>query len=596
MNPRDTAQTSGSSAGAPTEAARVRRPLFRKYFIALFAAVVIPLLANGASEAWFGYRDHRVLLDQRLKLESAAAASKIQDFLDGIRDQMQWAVQLPWTEGGDERHRFDALRVLRQVPAIVDLALVDGSGIERLKISRVGRDVIGSGTNRAEDPAVAGARKSRVWHGPVRLNRGSEPYMTLAVAGNRAAVGVAIAEINLKLIWDVISAIRVGETGAAFVVDRNGRLVAHPNISLVLRGADEETTARLKALQTVTQSQGGGTITATNIEGRTVLMAMTPIAGADWMVFAEQPASEAYAPIRAALWRTCILVLVGAIFAALLAFALARRMAGPIRVLESGAARIGAGQFDHRIRIATGDELERLAQRMNDMAKELALSQERSERIGRLKRFLSPQVAELVESAGKEDLLGAQKADVVVVFCDLRGFTAFSAKAEPEEIMRVLSEYYEALGAIIQRYEATLTHFSGDGLMVLLNAPVPCPDDPAMRGVRMAEDMQAAVQALIVEWKKRGHALGFGIGLAKGIATVGRIGYEGRHDYTAVGRVANLASRLCSAAEDRQILVDANLASAVTGAVALTQLGTRELKGFGESVAVSAVAAKAAAE
>jgi class 3 adenylate cyclase len=580
----------------PAADARVRRPLFRKYFLALFAAVVIPLLASGASEAWFGYNDRRALLDQRLRLESAAAASKIQDFLDGIREQMQWAVQLPWTDGGDERHRFDALRVLRQVPAIVDLALVDGAGVERLKISRVGRDVIGSGIDRASDPAVAGARKARVWHGPVRLNRGSEPYMTLAVAGNRAAVGVTIADINLKLIWDVITAIRVGETGAAFVVDRNGRLVAHPNISLVLRGADEETTARLKALQAATLTSGGRSITTTNAEGRTVLVAMTPIAGAEWMVFAEQPATEAYAPIRSSLWRTSGLVLAGAIFAALLAFVLARRMSGPIRVLESGVARIGTGQFDHRIAISTGDELERLAARVNQMAAELAVSQERSERIGRLKRFLSPQVAELVESAGKEDLLGAQKADVVVVFCDLRGFTAFSAKAEPEEIMKLLAEYYEALGAIIMRYAATLTHFSGDGLMVLLNAPVPCPDDPATRGVRMAEDMQAAVQALILEWRQRGYALGFGIGLAKGIATVGRIGYEGRHDYTAVGRVANLASRLCSAADDKQILVDSSMAAALSGTVALTMLGTRELKGFGESVAVAAVAAKAAAE
>lgn len=582
----------GEPAAAPApgagDAARVRRPLFRKYFLALFAAVVIPLLANGASEAWFGYNDDRAMIDQRLRLEAAAAASKIQDYLDGIRDQMQWAVQLPWTEGGDERHRFDALRVLRQVPAIVDLALVDGTGKERLKISRVGRDVIGSGLDRAADPAVAGARSAKVWHGPVRLNRGSEPYMTLAVAGNRAAVGVAIADINLKLIWDVISAIRVGESGAAFVVDRNGRLVAHPNISLVLRGADEETTRRLKALQAATQTPGGGSITARNIEGRTVLMAVAPIAGPQWTVFAQQPAAEAYAPIRAALFRTAGLVLAGAVFAALLAYVLARRMSGPIRVLERGVANIGAGQFDHRIRIATGDELERLAARINEMAKELALSQERSERIGRLKRFLSPQVAELVESAGKEDLLGAQKADVVVVFCDLRGFTAFSAKAEPEEIMRVLGEYYEALGAIIMRYEATLTHFSGDGLMVLLNAPVPCPDDPALRAVRMARDMQEAVQALIRGW--HGHALGFGIGLAKGIATVGRIGYEGRHDYTAVGRVANLASRLCSAAEDKQILVDANAAAAVSGEVALEAIGARELKGFGDSLAVYAIA------
>ncbi len=578
-------------APAAVDAARVRRPLFRKYFLALFAAVVIPLLASGAIEAWFGYRDQRVLLDQRLRLEAQAAASKIQDFLDGIRDQMQWAVQLPWTDGGDERHRFDALRVLRQVPAIVDLALVDGTGKERLKISRVGRDVIGSGLDRAADPAVAGARSARVWHGPVRLNRGSEPYMTLAVAGNRAAVGVAIADINLKLIWDVISAIRVGETGAAFVVDRNGRLVAHPNISLVLRGADDETTARLKALQAAVQSPGGGSITTKNMEGRTVLVAMAPIAGAQWMVFAEQPATEAYAPIRAALWRTGILVLAGALFAALLGFALARRMSGPIRVLERGVASIGAGQFDHRIRIATGDELERLASRVNEMAAELAVSRERSERIGRLKRFLSPQVAELVESAGKEDLLGAQKADVVVVFCDLRGFTAFSAKAEPEEIMRVLGDYYEALGAIIMRYEATLTHFSGDGLMVLLNAPVPCPDNPALRAVRMARDMQDAVQLLIVGWRARGHALGFGVGLAKGVATVGRIGYEGRHDYTAIGRVANLASRLCSSAEDSQILVDEIAAAAVSDDMPLEFVGTRELKGFGELVNVHAIAA-----
>lgn len=573
------------------ELARVRRPLFRKYFIALFAAVVVPLLANGASEAWFGFREHRALLDQRLKVEAASAASKIQGFLEGIRDQMQWAVQLPWSDGGDERHRFDALRVLRQVPAIVDLTLVDGGGIERLKISRVGRDVIGSGVDRSADPAVAGARKARVWHGPVRLNRGSEPYMTIAVAGNRAAVGIAVAEINLKLIWDVISAIRVGESGAAYVVDRAGRLVAHPNISLVLRGTDEDTAVRLKALQAILQP-GGDAVTTTSIEGRTVLTATAQIAGVDWLVFAEQPISEAYGPIREALWRTGFLVLAGALFAAALAYFLARRMAGPIRVLERGVAQIGAGQFDHRIKISTGDELERLAARVNEMAAELAVSQERSERIGRLKRFLSPQVAELVESAGKEDLLGAQRADVVVVFCDLRGFTAFSAKAEPEEIMRVLGEYYEALGAIILRYEATLTHFSGDGMMVLLNAPVPCPDNAAQRAVRMAGDMQAAVQALVANWRTRGHALGFGIGLAKGIATVGRIGYEGRHDYTAIGRVANLASRLCSAAEDKQILIDTNAAAEVSAAVPLDAVGSRELKGFGESVTVYAVAAE----
>jgi adenylate cyclase len=580
----------GAAALAP---ARPRRPLFQKYFIALFIAVVVPLLVNGASEAWFGYRDHRVLLDQRLRREAAAAAAKIQDFLDGIRDQMQWAVQLPWTEGSVERHRLDALRVLRQVPAIVDLALIDGDGKERLKISRIGRDVIGSDLDRSADPAFAGTRTARVWYGPVTLNRGSEPYMAMAVAGNRKTLGIAVAQINLKLIWDVISAIRVGETGGAFVADLDGRLVAHPNISLVLQGADERNAARLRALREAARSVGGA-VTTTSFDGRTVLAAMAPVAGVDWRVFAEQPLTEAFAPIRAALWRTAVLVLAGAGFAGVLAFVLARRMSRPIRRLEQGVERIGAGQFHHRIDIATGDELERLAARVNQMAAELALSQERSERIARLKRFLSPQVAEIVERAGNEELLGAQRADVVVVFCDLRGFTAFSSKAEPEEIMRVLGEYYEALGAIIMRYAATLTHFSGDGLMVLLNAPVPCPDNPALRAVLMANDMQAAVQRLIASWRARGHALGFGVGLAKGIATVGRIGYEGRHDYTAIGRVANLASRLCSVAEDKQILVDANAAGEVSAALPLAQLGARELKGLGDSVAVYAVMAAGA--
>ena len=241
-------------------------------------------------------------------------------------------------------------------------------------------------------------------------------------------------------------------------------------------------------------------------------------------------------------------------------------MTGPIRQLEEGTERIGAGHFDHRIQIATGDELERLANEFNRMAGELALSQERSERIARLRRFLAPQVAELVEKAGDESLLAGHRADVVAVFCDLRGFTAFSAGANPQEIMGVLGGYYEALGSIITSYGATLTSFQGDGLMVLVNAPVPCAD-PALHAVRMAIDMQDAVQRVIVGWRSRGHAIGFGVGLAAGPATVGQIGYEGRVDYTAIGDVVNLASRLCASAEDSQILIDAAVADAVSGEI-----------------------------
>jgi adenylate cyclase len=396
------------SGGGRRLMSRPRRPLFQKYFIALFVAVVVPLLGNGASEAWFGYRDQRVMLTQRLRAEAGTTAGKIQGFLDDITDQLQWTVQLPWREGADERHRFDVLRLLRQVPAIVEVILVDGRGTERLHVSRVEPDIVDSGIDRAQDPAVIGARADHIWYGPVTLHEGSEPHMTVAVAGPREANGVTIAVINLKLIWDVISAIHVGQSGDAFVLDAFGRLVAHPDISLVLRGDDDPAAGRLKDLRLATISGGEG-VEASNAEGRLVIAAMAPIPGPDWTAFVEQPASEAFGPIRAAFWRTGLLLFAGAIFAALLAYVLARRMTGPIRLLEEGAERIGAGQFDHKINISSGDELEELASRFNVMADGLAVSQERSERISRLKRFLAPQVAELIEGAREEALLDSHR-------------------------------------------------------------------------------------------------------------------------------------------------------------------------------------------
>ena len=589
MIPLDTGRST-AAIGDAANSRPLRRPLFQKYFLAFFVAVVIPLSINGAIDAWFGYREYRATLDERLRVEARAAAGRIRDFLDGITAQMDWTVELPWSQANFQRHRLSALRLLRQVPAIVELTLIDGAGKERLKISRLGRDIVGSGVDRSADPAVGGAQKSRLWFGPVTLNRGSEPYMTVAVAGNRAEVGISVAVINLKLIWDVITAIRVGRRGGAFVTDRDGKLIAHPNISLVLQGADAKMAARLNALRAAVAAAGGAAVVTEDPERRSVLVAMAPVVGVDWQVFAALPLSEAFAPIRAALWRTGTFLLAGAVFAALLALLLARRMTVPIRTVEQGVARIGAGNFSYRIEIETGDEIERLSASINDMAGELALSRERSDRIARLRRFLSPQVAELVEKTGESDLLAAHHAVVVVVFCDLRGFTAFSTKSEPQDIMRVLGAYYDVLGAIITSYEATLTHFSGDELMVLLNAPVPCPDNPALRGIRMASDMQRAVQVLIAEWRQGGAALGFGVGLAMGEATVGRIGYEGRSDYTAIGTVTNLAARLCAEAMDGQILIDGNAAAEAGDIIPLVPAGKRMLKGFEGATAAYEIA------
>jgi class 3 adenylate cyclase len=568
---------------------RLRRSLFEKFFAALLLAVLMSLIGNGAVEAWFGSRDQRLMLGTRLRTEAHATAGQIQDYLDNITDQLRWTVQLPWLAGTDEQHRLDALRLMRRVPAVVALTLVDGSGKERLRVSRVDPDVVNSGIDRRADAAVLGAAGGRVWYGPVTFYRGSEPHMTIALAGSRRANGVVIAVVNLKLIWDLISTIHIGQSGNAFVLDGSGRLIAHPDISLVLRGMDDPVAAPLKSLQRAARAGGGDLAEGQDVDHRSVIAATAPITGPGWTAFVEEPSEEAFAPIRRALWRTGFLLLAGAAFAAAIGYLLARRMTGPIRLLEEGAARIGAGRFDNRIEISTGDELEGLARQFNDMAVELALSQERSERIARLKQFLAPQVAELVDGSGQETLLASHRAEIVAIFCDLRGFTSFSHAALPEEMMGLVQEYYEALGIIITEYEATLTCFMGDGLMLLLNAPVPCVE-PALRAVRMAAAMQNAIQSLVVKWRARGHAVGFGMGLAKGPAIVGRIGYEGRSDYTAIGSVVNLASRICGAAEDGQILVDAAMAAEIGSAAALVPLGSRLLRGFAEPVPVFSVA------
>jgi adenylate cyclase len=559
-----------------------RRSLFFKYFVTLFVAVVVPLMLGAASEAWFGYRDQRLHVNEVLQVEARSAADRMQTYIDGIRDQLGLAVQFPWIEGQDERHRIDALRLLQQMPAIVSIALVDQTGTERVFASRLSLNRIGRGADMSDDPAFVGARDSKVWYGPVRYHHDSEPYMRIAVAGNLASAGIAIADINLKLIWDVIAAIKIGDTGHALVVDDSGRLVAHPDISRVLRGGAES--GEFSRLRSVA---GAAAVVTTGDDGKPVVALSVRAANVGWTVIAEQPVLEAFESIRAALWRSLALITIGAFLAFALAYWLAHRMSGPIRQLEDGVQRVGAGQFDHRITIASGDELEQLANRFNQMAQELAVSREKSERIDRLKRFLPPQVAEMVEHSDQR-LLDGQRREVVAIFGDLRGFTGFSARAEPDAVMAVLAEYYQAVGAVIARHEATLIRLAGDGVMVLVNAPVAC-ENPAHQGLRLATDMQEAVQSLANDWRARGYGMGFGVGIAMGPATVGTVGYEGRLDYTAIGSVVNLASRLCALADDTQILVDAVIAERAEASVALVRLGKRIIKGYDQALQVFAV-------
>jgi GAF domain-containing protein len=210
-------------------------------------------------------------------------------------------------------------------------------------------------------------------------------------------------------------------------------------------------------------------------------------------------------------------------------------------------------------------------------------------RVGRLKRFLAPQLAELIVSQGDEKILESHRREIVVVFCDLRGYTAFTETAEPEEVLDFLREYHGALGPLVSQFEGTLDQFSGDGIMVFFNDPVPCPD-PAERAVKMAMAMREEAGKLIAAWRRHGCELGFGVGIAQGYATLGQIGFSERSGYTAIGTVCNLAARLCTEAKDGQILVSSHIAEAVEAVVRLEDLGNLELRGLRRPVAAFNVA------
>ncbi len=370
-----------------------RSRLFTKY-VALFVAVVgVALLSNGIFEVFFYYREHKASLIRIQHEQAEAAAAKIGQFIKEIESQLGWTTQLPWSAGSIEQRRFDALRLLRQVPAITELAQVDSSGKEHLRVSRLVMDVLDSGLDLSKEPKFTEAVANKVYYGPIYFRRESEPYMTLSLAGTRKDAGVSIAEVNLKLIWDVVSQIKVGERGNAYVVGAQGRLIAHPDISLVLRNTDMSKLTQVQAAQAGGSDAGPDSPQgALNIQGQEVLTASAPIAPLGWRMFVELPVTEAYASLYAALQRLALVLLAALVFAVLAGMFLAGRMVGPIKALRAGAERFGSGDFNQRISIRTGDELEGLANQFNDMGARL------QESYADLENKVEVRTAELSES------------------------------------------------------------------------------------------------------------------------------------------------------------------------------------------------------
>ena len=367
-----------ASSAAQASRHRLRLGLAAKLALAFVGLVSLVLAVSGGLDMWLGYDQAEDAAVQMQQEKARDAAARITEFISDIETQLGWTTPRQWDALPIEQRRYDLIRLLREVPAIAEIAEIDGSGKEQLRLSRTAPDSIASGIDFSANPRFAEAEVKGVWFSPVYFRNQSEPYMTIAVAHDGHHAGVTVAEVNLKFIWDLVNAMQVGHNGYAYVVDRRGRLIADPDLSLVLRDTDwshkPQVAAALAALHSGAPSDHSHI--AKGLGGAEVLTVHAPVPKLDWIVFVERPLDDALAPVYASLYRTMALLALGLLLAAGLGTILARRMVVPIRRLQDGADRLGSGGRSEPIEIRTGDEIEILADRFNQMAAKVQESYE----------------------------------------------------------------------------------------------------------------------------------------------------------------------------------------------------------------------------
>ena len=393
-----------------TDTASRRKPrgrLFRKYVLTIVILVSGALLTNGIVDLYFNYQGAQAALGAIQRRDAALAAARIRRFIADTEAQISWTIQPPWVLGADtpDQQRNDFFRLLRQEPSILEISHLDPTGREEFRVSRLALNVEQSGADFSQHPAFLQARTGQTYFGPVYFLNESEPYMTIAVPETGDNPGVTVADVDLSYIWDVVAGIQIGQAGYAYVVDAKGELIAHPDVSLVLRRPDLSALPQVRSRLGGAEPGGGEAMVARNLTNQAVLTSHQGIDDLGWTVFVDQPLEEAFAPLYAAMARTALLLLMGLALSLAGSLFLARKMVTPIQALQAGAARIGAGALDHRIQVRTGDELEATAAEFNHMAAQL------QESYAGLEQKVEARTQELAEALAQLEVASRHKSE-----------------------------------------------------------------------------------------------------------------------------------------------------------------------------------------
>jgi signal transduction histidine kinase/DNA-binding response OmpR family regulator len=471
------------AAGA-TRPVRRRGHLFRKY--ALICAVLVggALLTSGGLQAYFAIQENQTAQGHLQQEKAQTAAVQIKEFITEIERLMKGtATQYAGGTGGTcpgspGPRREEYLRLLKFAPSITDISYLDAAGAEQFRLSRLRPQVICGLSDYSATEPFRVARTGRTYYGPVDFRNGSEPYMTIAVGESGQGGGVSVAEVNLKFVTDVVSQIKIGRSGSAYVVDSRGQLISHPDISLVLRKTDLSAHPQVAAALAGTGAGAPGATreatTARDLTGRQVLSAYQAIDPPGWFIFVEQPLSEAFAQVYSSIFRTIVLLAVGLALSVLASLFFARRMVTPIRALQAGATRIGAGALDQHIEVRSGDELEALGDEFNRMTARLR------ESYATLEQKVEERTRELAESLDQQ----TATSDILRVIA-----------RSPTDLEAVLNAVAESATRVCNAHDAVIQRIEGESFRTVARyGPIP---EPAVGDTRPINRESVAGRAVV---------------------------------------------------------------------------------------------------